>query len=333
MRTNDEIFDIIINRRDEHKAEKSRHIRQLVAVGAVSVFLCVALMITVNRALPEFAGAGTTERAELQNGEQNGTASSDKRADGDNPGKENEQTVPETAENRNGGQKTERAGAPYKPESKTRKDTDTTVKEETIRENQRAESVQEEGGYSGGNPGNGFFIPATPDVVGAPDGINTTGEKITDAEAKAYFDENKTSIVSALAASGVPVENVRISEKGYSHVSYDGTEGKQLELRQNFRDYLVYNGGDLIAIITLYKENGRLYNTPAFGAPWFGTYNAYLNAHKGQKLLFVYPKNVEIVIAPDGSYRGTAGNDVSEYLKGVDNPYQYFYAEGATYTP
>ena len=116
----------------------------------------------------------------------------------------------------------------------------------------------------------GPMIPAVPAVTGAKPGVKVVGEKITDAEAKAYLAEN-TWVGSALAASGVSFEDISYSETGYCHVSYDGTEGKQLEVRQNFRDYLAYSdSGKLIAIITITKENGKLSASPAFGGPWFG---------------------------------------------------------------
>lgn len=187
--------------------------------------------------------------------------------------------------------------------------------------------------YGGDIQSGGWVIPVVPDVTGAKPGVKTVGEKITDAEALAYLHEN-TWIGSALAASGVPADNITYSETGYCHVSYDGAEGKQLEVRQNFRDYLAYSdSGKLIAIITLTKENGTLSASPAFGGPWFGNYTAFLNAHKGEKLLYVYAGWMEIIITPNNQYRNPQGTDVSAYFEGIENPYEYFYNEAATYTP
>lgn len=174
----------------------------------------------------------------------------------------------------------------------------------------------------------GFMIPCPPQS----NGITFTGEKITDEEAAAYFRQNKVSIVSSLSSSGVAADNIKISEHGYSFISYDGTERKGLEVRQNFRNYLVYNGNRLIAIITLVKENGELSNTVSFGAKWFDGYNQFLQAHAGQKLIFVYA-NVEIVIAPDGSYVSPMGFDVSNYLSWSKNPYEWFYNENVVFIP
>lgn len=194
---------------------------------------------------------------------------------------------------------------------------------------------------SGGDTGNLWMIPALP----FDRSFRVAGEEITDEEAKAYFDEHRESIISSLSASGVPIDNtdVRIAEKGYCHVYYDGTEGKSFEIKQNYRDYLVYVGeeDELAAIITLVKENGEIYNTPMFGAAWFEGYGDYLREHKGEKLVYVYANIYEIIIAPDNTYFNPMGIDnnaqgldiTGKYLEGVDKPYEVFYHEAATYTP
>lgn len=200
----------------------------------------------------------------------------------------------------------------------------------------------DEGSHSsGGDIGEMWFIPALP----FDRSIKLTGEKITDEEAEKYFDEHKESIISSLSASGVPMEStdVRISETGYCHVYYDGTEGKSFEIRQNYRDYLVYAGeeDELAAIITLFKENGEIYDTPMFGAKWFEGYGDYLKEHKGEKLVYVYASFYEIIIAPDNTYFNPMGIDsnslgmdiTGKYLEGVEEPYKVFYHEAATYTP
>lgn len=173
-----------------------------------------------------------------------------------------------------------------------------------------------------------FCIPAIP----ASNEVIVSGEQFTDAEAKAYFDKNKASVVSSLSLSGVPSDKIRISENGYSHISYDGSDIKALSLRQNYRDYPVYNGDKLVAIITLIKENGGISCYPAFGAPWFDDCNAFLQNHKGQEMVYVYALNNEIIIAPDGSCY-TVADDASLYLEGLENPYEFFYNEKAVYIP
>ena len=180
----------------------------------------------------------------------------------------------------------------------------------------------------GGNVG-GWFIPALPDNKE----ISITGEAITDEEAMEYFRNNQNGIIGSLSSSGVASDSVRISETGYCHINYNGEEGKSFEIRQNYRDYLVYNGDNLIAIITLYKENGELFNTPSFGARWFDDYNNYLKSHKNERLVYIYAGWLEIIIAPDNTYFNPMGYDVSQYLEGIEKPYEVFYHEKAIYIP
>ena len=176
----------------------------------------------------------------------------------------------------------------------------------------------------------GWCIPALP----FDRSMAISCEVITDAEAKEYFDKNAENILAGLYASGMSSDSVRISEKGYSHVCYDGTMGKSFEIRRDYRDYLVYSDDKLTAIITLFKdENGEICNTPSFGAKWFDDYNAYLESHKGEELVYAYAGWFEIIIAPDNTYYNPMGLDASPYLEGVKNPYDVFYHEAAVYIP
>lgn len=194
---------------------------------------------------------------------------------------------------------------------------------------QGASAPDKSGGDEYGGPIGGVRIPVLP----FDRSIQYTGEAITDAEAAAYFKEN-TWLQSALGASGVDASGIRFAEHGYCHVSYDGVEGKSFEVRQNFRDYLVWNGkGDLIAIVTLTKENGQLSATPAFDAPWFESYQRFLKLYAGQPLVFVYAGWMEMVITPDEGVYNPQGTDVSRYLEGIENPYEIFRCDAATYVP
>lgn len=177
--------------------------------------------------------------------------------------------------------------------------------------------------------GNWFCIPAFP----SGNKIDYVGEKLTDEEARVYFLENKNSIVSALSSSGVSADRIQIKEKGYSHISYTGKKNENLTVTQNFRDYLVYNGNELIAIITLVKENGKIYDTPSFGGAWYSDFNKLLNSHKGEELVFVYVNQVEIVVAPDGTYKSPLGIDSSGYFDGIENVYDRLYCPEAVYVP
>lgn len=180
-------------------------------------------------------------------------------------------------------------------------------------------------GQSGGN---GVRIPALP----RERSFELTGEEITDEEAQEYFRENTVRFRNELTASGVSADNLVIMPKGYCHVMYDGVEGKSFEIRQNFRDYLAYNGDKLVAIITLTKEDGKLSATPAFGGPWFDDFNAMLQKYKGQELIFIYAGWMEFVITPDGSYFNPMGMELGLEFGDIDK-YKTFYHPKAVYVP
>ena len=78
----------------------------------------------------------------------------------------------------------------------------------------------------------------------AKEQLERSGEQLTDKQAKAYFKENLPWLQSALSASGVSADDLRVSERGYGHVFFENfaNSGKQTPvcaIRQNFRDYPV----------------------------------------------------------------------------------------------
>lgn len=184
------------------------------------------------------------------------------------------------------------------------------------------------------------------------------GEKITEEEARDYFTKNAASLESSLAASGVEIAEIwydgaesnfmgtvlcakgsLLFKKGYCHVSYDGNTDESkpgLTVKQNFMDFHVYNAGRLVAIVTLVKENGLIYGTPAFGAPWFDSFDKALQKYAGKKVLFLYAGAMAFAIAPDGKVIHPQGYESSVRDSGLDkfpNAYQWFYNEQCVYTP
>jgi len=158
-----------------------------------------------------------------------------------------------------------------------------------------------------------------------------TGEPITDEEAAAYFAENRQSLISSLSSSGVDTSDFRIMEKGYCHMNI---ENGKLETRVNFRDYLVYSGSELISIVTLYRQDGKIYSSPAFGGPWFSTYNDFLQAHKGEELVYVYCGIGEYIITPDNQIVNPMGYEIMpEFFTSDFDYYSALNVEWNTYTP
>ena len=184
------------------------------------------------------------------------------------------------------------------------------------------------------------------------------GEKITEEEARDYFNKNAASLQSSLIASGVELAEISYEAaeydftsnvlcakgslmfmKGYCHISYDGNADESkpgLTVKQNFMDFHVYNAGKLVAIVTLVKENSLIYGTPAFEAPWFNSFSNALNKYAGQKVLFLYAGAMAFAIAPDGTVIHPQGYESSVRDSGLDtfpNAYEWFYNEQCVYTP
>ena len=173
----------------------------------------------------------------------------------------------------------------------------------------------------------------------AKEQLERSGEQLTDKQAKAYFKEDLSWLQSALSASGVSADDLRVSERGYGHVYFENfaNSGKQTPvcaIRQNFRDYPVWNGDELVAIVTLVKENGKIYATPAFGGAWFRDFGVFLNEHKGEKLLFLYfGGQTEFVLTPDGKVRNPQGMELVPDFGSITQPYAFFYCDEAVYVP
>ena len=102
-------------------------------------------------------------------------------------------------------------------------------------------------------------------------------------------------LLSSLIASGVNAWGARIKTPGYSHMTLDETG----DVRRNFRDYQLWVDDSLVSVVTLYKQDGEIYATPSFGAPWFASFAAFLRQHTGEKLLFFYNGFTELVLTPE----------------------------------
>ncbi len=307
MKTDREMTEAILAEVHRRNREKKKRASVLVAVLVVALAVMAAVAARQAGLFPPRAGGELTEAA----------------MDAQTPSDAQQQTaqVPETSGD---GAVATTEGTAQTTNGITTTQVLTTAPTTT----QGASAANQSGGDEYGGPVGGVRIPALP--ADRTLQYTYTGEAITDEEAAAYFKEN-TWLQSALASSGEDTDGLHYAEHGYCHVSYDGGT---LEVRQNFRDYLVWNGkGDLIAIVTLTKENGSLSATPAFGGPWFGDYNAFLQQHKGEALVYIYAGWMELVITPDNKVVNPQGTDVSQYLAGVENPYEIFKCDAATYVP
>ena len=168
-------------------------------------------------------------------------------------------------------------------------------------------------------------LPVTMERVQTELGVARREETLDEATADRYIAENKEQILYSLSMSGVPTDgDVTISEHGYTHLNLSGG-GTWKELATDFRDYLIYNGDRLVAILTLWIMDGEVHASPAFGAPWFDDYNAFLQSHKGEALAFVYLGMTEAVVTPQGEVCNPMGLDLSARFPDSDKGNYYDY--------
>ena len=342
MKTCEETVAAVLKRRDQYKKEQERKRKQArrIAIPAVCCLAAAAIVLGVRSALPKNGPAEIPAPQSAPKDQNPGAEYSAVSYETQAPGGEAvpslaagtvvSEVIPSNAGAAVSIPEPEPAPQPApEPAEKTQPAPPEASVPSKAGESSAAPQPEtvDEGIRSGGMY---FNIPVLPENRE----IAVVGERITDGEAAAYFAENSAAIKNALSASGVPTDSMRIAEKGYSHVCYTGAQGERLEARVNFRDYPVYNGETLTAIVTLYKENGAICNTPAFGTAWFADYGAFLAAHRGEELVYVYAGNAEIVLLPDGGMYSPLSGIVPEYyMAGTDDPYALFYCPDAVYVP
>ena len=182
------------------------------------------------------------------------------------------------------------------------------------------------------NDGSGSFggtqnddLPITVERLQTELGVARRNETLNEATAQQYIAENRDDILYSLSMSGVPTDgSVTISDYGYTHLNLVGG-GTWKELATDFRDYLIYNDDRLIAILSLWIMDGEVHASPAFGAPWFDDYNAFLQRHRGEALAFVYVGMLEAVVTPQGEVLSPMGLDLSDRFPDSANGNYYDY--------
>lgn len=310
MKSNEEMIDSLFDRREKY--EKERGARRRSAVRIASIPVC-AVLIALG-AVIAWQATRTTESALSPDGETGVDAALEA----------TDSLTPSAA----GSKGNTLTYAPIVPETDNGRDTSESEQSAVFEGGDGRIEIDETTVVEDGQSAY-FFIPALP----ATNEIDFVGEELTVGEARAYFAENIVSITSSLAASGVPTDDFHISESGYLHIKYTGAEGEKLTADQSWRDFPAYSGDTLVAIITLTKEDGKLYSSLAFGSPLYGKYDKFLKAHTGEKLIWVYAGPGEIALAPDGDALIPNGSQLSWFFGGLDDPYSWFFNEDATFIP
>ncbi len=178
-------------------------------------------------------------------------------------------------------------------------------------------------------------------AVGGTDGkinlqaeIKRTGEDciLTVEEANAFMNERLPAYREELRASGLVFDDLHFAPNGYSHVR-TGDSGNELIL--NARDFLLYDGDKLVATVTVIKEPDRISGGVSFGGPWYPEYQAFLEAHKGEALVYLYVGDVEAILTPDGQIFTAIGTDISDSIVQEEQTryYEFFRFEENTYMP
>ncbi len=147
-------------------------------------------------------------------------------------------------------------------------------------------------------------------------------------EAYAFLIENYAGIKNSLVASGVNAQNMIISETGYGHYRTNDNS-----VAVNWRDFLVYNDGELISIVSVSKDETGLWYGVAFGGTWYSQYNSFLQQHTGEQLVYLYYGDMEAIVTPDSKiYRLLDFTEIEGLVDGFDY-YAFFNQETNTYTP
>ncbi len=159
--------------------------------------------------------------------------------------------------------------------------------------------------------------------------LERVGEGFSDADVLALLQ----ALVSSPTGLGLS-ENAELTliEAGHAHVRLPETPEDPAVITADFRDYYVTENGKIAAILTVAKEDGRFFVTPAFGAPWFGALTDFLNAHRGEKLLAVYMGPLDVLIAPDGDLFLPGEADPTA-LPDAEALYASLFTEEAAYAP
>ena len=153
-------------------------------------------------------------------------------------------------------------------------------------------------------------------------GIRLEGEALSEEEGDAFLREHREALIGQLGAMGVSFKAPRFSENGYGHLSLSESGAV---LKQNWRDYLLYDGEQLKAVYTLMKENGILRALPTWGGDWLPDYAAFLKTHSGEELVYLYLEGgKELILLPDGRAFTPDGRGAQELLP--DRDFDYYAA-------
>ena len=126
-------------------------------------------------------------------------------------------------------------------------------------------------------------------------GVNIAlkGETITDAELKAYIKKNAEYMVASVAFD-LGKGEYRVCTKGYRPLTVSTKDG--LFINTGFVDCPITKDGKIVAVVTVYKDNGVLYDSVAYGGRGFATIQRAFDENPDEDLVFIYVNEVPEVI-------------------------------------
>lgn len=281
MKTHEEMFESVLKRRDEYEIKKYKRNKALIsaAAGVCSLAIVIFGVTLYSR---NNAPSKTQETAPAMN-------MADGKADG----------IPETlidvvtvetntsyADNTNAETVTE----VFVVEETTSVITATTKPVKTNTANaetatSKPESADEMKAEAGDRDA------ALPYISGI--NIALKGETITDAELKAYIKKNAEFMVASVAFD-LGKGEYRVCTKGYSPLTVSTKEG--LFINTGFVDCPITKDGKIVAVVTVYKNNGVLYDSVAYGGRGFATIQRAFEENPDEDLVFIYVNEVPEVI-------------------------------------
>lgn len=161
--------------------------------------------------------------------------------------------------------------------------------------------------------------------------VEGTDFEYSNEEGYAYLESVSDGIQNDLKAMGVNADNFRIMKSGYSHLR-TGDAGNSIAV--NWKDYIACKGDEVIAIITVAKDENGFHHYPAWGSPSFADYGKFLAEHKGEELVYIWAGDVDAILTPDHQIF-SFGADLSAAINEseVGQYYTFFKMEQNTYVP
>lgn len=155
------------------------------------------------------------------------------------------------------------------------------------------------------------------------------GTVFTKEEIKAFVEENKYNLIGAIAAEYGDFDSIyRISTSGYNHVSL----GETNTLKFDYVDLPICKGNEIIAKITLFRNDGDINYTIAVRGKAFDKYNEIYQSNPTADLAFFYYGFEELVITPTNHIYRVHGKEETLEIDRSINFYEKYATEYNTFS-